>query len=74
MVCELGSRSRGRGVCSQLCGSSRCHDTRRCHYRPGDSADFVSRFFIPQLGINEDPVTGSAHASSPSLGGEVGQK
>lgn len=23
--------------------------------------DFVSRFFAPQLGINEDPVTGSAH-------------
>lgn len=28
---------------------------------PGNGADFVSRFFIPQLGINEDPVTGSAH-------------
>ena len=27
----------------------------------GDIADFVSRFFIPQLGIDEDPVTGSAH-------------
>lgn len=24
-------------------------------------ADFVSRFFAPALGINEDPVTGSAH-------------
>jgi PhzF family phenazine biosynthesis protein len=23
--------------------------------------DFVSRFFCPRLGINEDPVTGSAH-------------
>jgi PhzF family phenazine biosynthesis protein len=23
--------------------------------------DFVSRFFAPQIGINEDPVTGSAH-------------
>jgi PhzF family phenazine biosynthesis protein len=23
--------------------------------------DFVSRFFCPQVGINEDPVTGSAH-------------
>ncbi len=27
----------------------------------GDSSDFVSRFFAPQSGINEDPVTGSAH-------------
>lgn len=27
----------------------------------GEDFDFVSRFFAPQLGINEDPVTGSAH-------------
>lgn len=27
----------------------------------GDSADFVSRCFFPQSGIDEDPVTGSAH-------------
>ena len=30
---------------------------------PGDEVDFVSRFFAPQSGINEDPVTGSAHAT-----------
>jgi len=30
---------------------------------PGDSFDFVSRFFAPNAGVNEDPVTGSAHAS-----------
>lgn len=29
----------------------------------GDEADFVSRFFAPQSGINEDPVTGSAHTA-----------
>ena len=28
---------------------------------PGDDCDFVSRFFAPAAGINEDPVTGSAH-------------
>lgn len=28
---------------------------------PSDDVDFVSRFFAPKLGINEDPVTGSAH-------------
>lgn len=27
----------------------------------GQSADFVSRFFAPCLGIDEDPVTGAAH-------------
>jgi len=25
--------------------------------------DFVSRFFAPQVGVNEDPVTGSAHCA-----------
>jgi PhzF family phenazine biosynthesis protein len=30
---------------------------------PGDSVDFVSRFFAPALGIEEDPVTGSAHCT-----------
>ena len=27
----------------------------------GTNVDFVSRFFAPKIGINEDPVTGSAH-------------
>ena len=27
----------------------------------GDRSDFVSRFFAPRVGIQEDPVTGSAH-------------
>jgi PhzF family phenazine biosynthesis protein len=30
---------------------------------PGDESDFVSRFFAPQSGIDEDPVTGSAHTT-----------
>ncbi|CAM3309753.1 PhzF family phenazine biosynthesis protein [Aquirufa ecclesiirivi] len=30
---------------------------------PGDEVDFVSRFFGPQSGIDEDPVTGSAHTT-----------
>jgi len=29
----------------------------------GSDCDFVSRFFAPKVGINEDPVTGSAHCS-----------
>jgi predicted PhzF superfamily epimerase YddE/YHI9 len=34
--------------------------------RPDESAptpDFLSRFFAPQSGIDEDPVTGSAHCA-----------
>ncbi|MBK7260129.1 MAG: PhzF family phenazine biosynthesis protein [Ignavibacteriae bacterium] len=30
---------------------------------PGETVDFVSRFFGPQSGIPEDPVTGSAHTT-----------
>lgn len=30
---------------------------------PGDTSDFVSRFFAPEAGINEDPVTGSSHCN-----------
>ena len=30
---------------------------------PGETSDFVSRFFAPGFGIPEDPVTGSAHAT-----------
>lgn len=29
----------------------------------GEHVDFVSRFFAPQSGIDEDPVTGSAHTT-----------
>jgi PhzF family phenazine biosynthesis protein len=32
-----------------------------CVTAPGDTVDFVSRFFCPKLGVPEDPVTGSAH-------------
>ena len=42
--------------------------TARCE-RPG--IDFVSRYFTPRWGINEDPVTGSAHCI---LGPYWGQK
>lgn len=28
---------------------------------PGNEFDFVSRFFAPAVGVDEDPVTGSAH-------------
>ncbi|MBK7707595.1 MAG: PhzF family phenazine biosynthesis protein [Acidobacteria bacterium] len=30
---------------------------------PGDDCDFVSRFFAPEVGVFEDPVTGSAHCN-----------
>ena len=30
---------------------------------PGASVDFVSRFFAPKAGIDEDPATGSSHCT-----------
>jgi PhzF family phenazine biosynthesis protein len=41
---------------------------------PGDSVDFVSRFFGPQSGIDEDPVTGSAHTTLTPYWAEIYQK
>ena len=38
----------------------------------GNDVDFVSRFFAPRYGINEDPVTGSAHcALTPYWAGKL---
>jgi PhzF family phenazine biosynthesis protein len=40
----------------------------------GDTADFVSRCFYPQSGIDEDPVTGSAHVVMvPYWAGKTGK-
>lgn len=42
---------------------------------PGDTVDFVSRFFAPQSGIDEDPVTGSAHTTlTPYWANKLGKK
>ena len=41
----------------------------------GNTVDFVSRFFGPQSGIDEDPVTGSAHTTLiPYWSGKTGKK
>ncbi len=40
----------------------------------GNNVDFVSRVFGPNLGINEDPVTGSTHCSlTPFWGKRLGK-
>jgi PhzF family phenazine biosynthesis protein len=42
---------------------------------PAREADFVSRFFGPNVGINEDPVTGSAHCTlTPYWSKRLGKK
>jgi PhzF family phenazine biosynthesis protein len=40
----------------------------------GAGYDFVSRFFAPRVGVNEDPVTGSAHCVlAPYWAGKLGR-
>ncbi|MDA5194484.1 PhzF family phenazine biosynthesis protein [Govanella unica] len=42
---------------------------------PGDGEfDFVSRFFAPAIGVDEDPVTGSAHAELFPYWGQMQKK
>ncbi|MEV4178379.1 PhzF family phenazine biosynthesis protein [Nonomuraea sp. NPDC049709] len=42
---------------------------------PGKETDFVSRFFAPNVGVPEDPVTGSAHcALSPYWSARLGRE
>lgn len=42
--------------------------------RPGGEFDFVSRVFCPEVGIPEDPVTGSAHSLlTPFWAGRLGK-
>jgi PhzF family phenazine biosynthesis protein len=41
---------------------------------PEGEFDFISRFFAPRMGINEDPVTGSAHcALTPYWASKLGR-
>jgi predicted PhzF superfamily epimerase YddE/YHI9 len=46
--------------------------TARAARSPGESSefDFVSRFFAPALGVDEDPVCGSAHCCLASYWAE----
>jgi PhzF family phenazine biosynthesis protein len=42
---------------------------------PGRRVDFVSRFFAPQVGVPEDPVTGSAHTTlTPYWSARLGKR
>lgn len=42
---------------------ARCDCTGIIATAPGKNFDFVSRFFAPRVGVPEDPVTGSSHAT-----------
>ena len=62
---ELDDEATVRGLEPDF-GRLRAVDTRGVMVTAGSAepgVDFVSRFFAPRLGIDEDPVTGSAHCA-----------
>ncbi len=60
-VVVLESETAVRNVCPDMAKLAQNDKRGVIVTAPGDSCDFVSRFFAPALGVPEDPVTGSAH-------------
>ena len=66
--CGSGSASRGRLATLSCRGVIITARSERAEY------DFVSRYFAPAFGIDEDPVTGSAHCClGPFWGNRLGK-
>ena len=61
MVCELADEETLKACAPDFSALAKATDLGVSITAPSSDVDYVSRFFIPQLGINEDPVTGSAH-------------
>jgi PhzF family phenazine biosynthesis protein len=61
MVCELADEAILKACSPDFSALAMATDLGVSITAPSSDVDYVSRFFIPQLGINEDPVTGSAH-------------
>jgi len=63
-IVEVGSEDQVRSLTPDI-GLLRRVDARgvivTARASEGSGADFVSRFFAPRVGVDEDPVTGSAH-------------
>ena len=52
-----------RGLAPDLRAVARLPEMTVIATAPGDDTDIISRVFVPAGGIDEDPVTGSAHAA-----------
>jgi len=59
----LGSEEEVCNVCPDLAEIAKLDARGLVITASGNHVDFVSRFFAPQSGIDEDPVTGSAHTT-----------
>ena len=65
LFCVFGSEAEIVGLAPDFATLGTLGDKRVIVTAPGasDDVDFVSRFFAPTVGVDEDPVTGSAHCS-----------
>lgn len=64
LLLVVGSEAEVRGVRPDMARVAALDDTFAVIVSaPGEKVDFVSRFFAPRAGIDEDPVTGSAHCT-----------
>jgi len=73
MADELAVRELGPDFAAMKAGPCGSVIVTAASGRPG--IDFVSRFFAPVVGIDEDPVTGSAHCVlAPFWGGRLGRE
>jgi len=58
----LASETEVRAVAPDFKALAADGDTMTIVTAPGEAADVVSRVFVPGAGVDEDPVTGSAHS------------
>lgn len=75
LVAVLDSEEEVRALAPDLAAVKRLDAAGLIVTAPGRTADFVSRYFAPQVGIPEDPVTGSAHCTlAPYWAARLGKR
>ncbi len=75
LICVLKSEQEVRDFSPDLAELMRCGNISVCVTAPGHDVDFVSRYFAPNHGVDEDPVTGSNHSLlTPYWSERLGQK
>jgi PhzF family phenazine biosynthesis protein len=62
-LCVYATEADVRGLCPDFPALAKVNPGKIIVTAPGSDCDFVSRFFVPSAGIDEDPVTGSAHCT-----------
>ncbi len=61
LMAEISSEKELRSLIPEIYTVMQVHPHGLIITAKGETADFVSRSFFPNLGINEDPVTGASH-------------